>query len=390
METYFLKPLIVLFFIFISIVAHSKQESFELKALPTGPSDVQEIKKGLTSLYRSKISREDLDTQVLRADNFQKSIYNAIDKKIEKNKMIQAEVTEKTLTGNFVKEITVRFPSLIQRPNDHASNTVVAKIYQPTVDRRFCEYKYPTSIFLHHILNELPMIEDLAKALAADVVHQPAIVVVLHMPHYGDRRNGQEEFLNPNFASFRENMIQLTLDVHMLRNFLETRKNVDTEKFTLAGISLGAVMGLTVGAFDQGFTGYASLVGGTDMANILFNRAQSRPDSEVAKALKGVTMDEALIRDQIAAADPMTWMHRYQQKNIFALNASKDDIINYEISVKPMLDQLKLNNKVSEKFNNDSHSPTGSIIKKIKTIFNPFLDFVIDGAQTYNEVCPGH
>ncbi len=372
----------------MSIVAHSKTVSFEVKPLPTEASSLEEIKSGLLSLYKNNISEAELLNQVKSANDFQASIYEAIQKTISDNKMINVDVQEKSLMGNFVKETTIKFPSLIQRQNGHASNQVVAKIYEPTVSRPFCDYKYPTSIFLHHILNELPMIEDLGKVMATGVIHQPAIIVVLHMPHYGERKQGSEDFLSSDLSQFRKNMAQLILDVHLLKNFLETRKNVDTTRLSLSGISLGSVMGNTVGAFEQGFSSYAFLVGGVDMANILFNRASTRKNSEVALALKDLNLDETLIRNELASVDALTWMHRYKNKSYFALNASKDDIINYEISVRPMLDELKKNgNSVQAKLNDDSHSPTGSIFKKIKEVFIPLLNFVVGDAARYDDVC---
>lgn len=389
MEKYFLKPFIVLFFLFMSFVAHSKTVEFELKPLPTAKSGPQEIKKGLLDLYQGKISAEELEKQLLLAEAFQNQIYTLLEKKIAENKMIKAEVSERTVKGNFVTETVIQFPSLIQRPGAHPANQVIAKLYTPSISQPFCDYKYPTTIFLHHILDELPMIEDLGKVMASGVTHQPGMIAVIHMPHYGERKLKGEDFINPDMTKYRENIAQLILDTHMLRDFLISRSNVNPQKFSLTGMSLGGILGVVVGAFDQGFTAYGNLVGGVDTADILFNRATTRPDSEVAMALKGVKMDEDFIRENIAAADGMTWLHRYQNKKIFALNASRDDIVSYNTSVKPMIQILKANgNQLTEHITNDTHKPTGSIFKKIKTIFNPLMDFVVDDSPTYKEICP--
>lgn len=373
----------------MSIVAHSKTVEFEVKPFPTSKSTSEQIKGGLLSLYKNNISETDLNQQISLAQDFQNSVYETLDQQIAANKMMKAKVKSGYAFGFTVRETVVTFSSLVQRPNDHAANRVIAKIYEPNVQRPFCEYKHPTAIFLHHIKNELEMIEDLGKVMASGLLHQSGIIVVLHMPHYGERRQGDEEFLNSDLQAFRNNMKQLILDVHVLRNFLETRKNINTEKLALTGISLGAVMGLTVGAFDQGFTGYGHLVGGVDVTNILYNRAANRPDSEVAKAMKDVKLDESYIRSQLATVDPMTWLHRYQNKKILAVNASQDDIINYDISVKPMLDTFKANNNdVRERLNNDKHSPSGSFFTKMRNAFYPLLNFIIDGSPSYNKICP--
>ncbi len=368
--------------------AKQTEFQFDIKPLPTGPSSRTEIEQGLLKLYKNKISNELLEKEIRKSEDFQDQVYSALNSRISQNAKWPVTVTERRLTGNFVKETTVRFPSLIQRPGGHAANTVVARIYETAVQNQYCNYKYPTTIMLHHILNEVEMIEDVGKIMSSGVLAKPAIVVVIHMPHYGERRQGNEEFLNSNMEDFRKNMAQLILDVHLLRNYLETRGNVDTKKMSLSGISLGSVMGLTVGAFDQGFTGYGYLVGGVDMANILMNRVHTRPDSEVAVALRDLKPEENSLRDELAAVDGMTWLHRYQGKKMFLLSASQDDIVDYKTSVEPMIEQLRgQNNSLKLKLNNDSHSPTGSAWSKLKNVFLPLLDFVIDNALHANTVC---
>jgi predicted peptidase len=373
----------------LSPAVFAKTLSFELKPLPTERSNAVEIKQGLKDLFGDQASEKLISEEVQNSDEFQNLVYETLSQQIQNKKMISVEVNEKFILGNIVKETTIHFPSLIQRPHDHASNQVVARIYEPTVSKPFCDYKYPTSIFLHHILNEVGIIEDLSKGMASGILHQPGIIVVIHMPHYGDRRQGNEEFLTSDLKEFRKNMAQLILDVHMLRNYIETRENVDTQKISLSGISLGAVMGLTVGAFDQGFASYANLVGGTDMAQILFNRATKNPDSEVAIALKNINLNEDSVREELAPVDSMTWLHRYKNKKIFILSASRDAIINYDHSVKPMLNRLgEAQNKVTHRLNDDEHSPTGSVLKKFSKVFSPLLDAVVDGSPSYNFVCP--
>ncbi|MCX5792173.1 MAG: hypothetical protein NTY45_08175 [Elusimicrobia bacterium] len=364
------------------------ESRFEIKPLPTAPSSREEIAQGLLALYKNNIPADLLEKEIVKSEEFQNQVYSALNSGIAQGKNWPVTTTVRVLAGRFVKETTVRFPSLVQRPGGHASNTVVAKIYERVMQNEYCNYKYPATIMLHHILNEVDKIEDVGKLMAAGVFAKPVIVVVIHMPHYGLRRQGSEEFLNSSMADFRKNMVQLILDVHLLRNYLETRRNVDTTKLSLSGISLGSVMGVTVGAFDQGFTGYGYLVGGVDMANILMNRIRNRPGSEVDVALRDLKPEENSLRDELAAADGLTWLHRYRGKKMFLLSATQDDIVDYKNSVAPMAARLQgQNNALSQKLNNDSHSPTGSAMAKFRNVFWPLLDFVADNALYENIVC---
>lgn len=360
---------------------------FEIKPLPTSPSSRADIEKGLLNLYKNDIPAGLLENEITRSQDFQDQIYSTLNAQLARGSKWPVTVTERRLTGNFVKETTVRFPSLIQRPGNHASNTVVARIYEPGVNNQ-CSGKYPATILLHHILNEVNIIEDAAKVMSPGVLAKPAVVVVLHLPHYGERRQGTEEFLTTDMAGFRKNMVQLVLDAHMLRNYLETRENVDAANISLSGLSLGSVMGLTVGAFDQGFSRYGFLVGGVDMANILMNRVRNSPNSEVAIALKDMHPEEGALRNELAASDSMTWLHRFQGKKFFILSASQDNIVDYNNSVVPMLKLLReQNNGVAHRLNNDQHSPTGSAIKKLRTVFLPLIDFISESGSGAETAC---
>lgn len=359
---------------------------FEIKPLPTAQSSRADIKKGLLDLYKNDITAELLEKEIISSQDFQDQVYNALNAQAGKNWPVT--ITEKRLAGNFVKETTVRFPSLIQRGNGHASDTVVARIYEPSVRDHNCPAKYPTTIMLHHILNEVELIETVAKAIAPGIIAKPAVVAVLHLPHYGLRRQGSEEFLNSNMSDFRKNMLQLILDAHMLRNYLETRENVDAKDISLSGLSLGSVMGLTVGAFDQGFSKFGFLVGGVDMANILMNRVRYSPDSEVAVALKDLNPEEGSLRNDLAPSDGMTWLHRYQGKKIFILSATRDNIVDYNNSVVPMLKNLnEQGNSITHRLNEDTHSPSGSAIKKLRNVFLPLIRFLVEKAPGTEAYC---
>lgn len=375
----------------LPIQGFAKTETFKIKPFLTAESTQQEIRDGLQLLFKQGLSAEELNSKVIDSLNFQSSLYGTLNKALAENPEVKVDISEKRLKGNFVKETTIKFPSLIQRQGDHPANTMIARIYEQSIQDKYCEYKYPTTIMLHHILNEVEKIEQAGSFIAAGVLNRPSIVVVIQMPHYGERRlaDGSENFLNSDLASFRKNMGQLILDVHLLKNYLETRSNVDSKHISLTGFSLGAVMGLTIGAFDQSFNSYGFLMGGSDMANILMNRVRTNSDSEVAMLLKDSAKDENIIRSEIAAVDSLTWLHRYKNQKTFFLNNDGDVVVTLKDNVQPMLDILKSNNNsVATRVNQGGHVPSGSIFKKFKDIFSPLNDFIVDGTQTKNSVCP--
>lgn len=377
--------IIVLTFISIAQAAESK---FELKPFSTPQSSSADIAAGIKNLYKNKISDAELEKLIGESQSFENELYSILNSQIIKQKTLTARTKEKRLTGGFVNEVTIEIDSLIQRPNNHASNKIVTKLYENINYRQFCDYKYPTSIMLHHIQDELDVIEKMAMVQASGIVSAPALVAVIHMPHYGLRKSGQEQFLTSDLSKVRQNIMQLILDVHVLKNYLETRTNVDTKNMNLAGISLGAVLGLTVGAFEQSFNRYTFMVGGADLANILMNRVRNRPDSEVAIAMKGVNFEENFLRRELAPIDSFTWMHKYQNKIFSFVNASRDDIVEFRNSVEPVYNILGKNNRLDTRINEDEHVPTGGVFTKLKNIVLPLAKGATKGTTTIEETCP--
>lgn len=348
-------------------------------------STSQEIQLGLEGLKLKNSS-----FALSQSLDIQNKIYAALESAHKNTPQYPYQLTEKMvqvpLVGD-VRELTVKFKSLIQRDNNDPSNIMTAKIYIHKNYNRNCDYKYPTNILLHHILNEVEKVEEAGMYLASGLLNNPGIFVVPHFPYYGDRTSQTKQFLTADLNEFQKNMIQLTLDIYLLKNLVETLPEVDTERISLAGLSLGGVVGYFVGAFDQSYAGYSFLNGGGDMASILLNRVQNRKDSEVALALKDLTASDDEFRSALAAVDGYTWAHRFSGKKIQILSASRDDIVDYKNSVFPLMSQLKLNNMTEQQLNDDTHSPSGSAFKKYMTVFRPLAQFVMLGKTPYKEAC---
>jgi hypothetical protein len=374
----------------IFLVAQTTQH-YTLKSFESPKSEEVQITSGLNYL---KLNTTD-NILLAEANEFQQKTYSILDSAIIKNNGVMSyTVSEKKVSPlgplTSLRELTIKFNSLIQRENNDPSNVVTVKLYIPEKYQRFCDYKFPTTIFLHHILNEVHVIEKASQLMASGLLNAHAAFAVIHMPYYGDRTDHSEQkkqFLTPNLDDFKTNVSQLILDTRMLKNILETLPDLDPNRMNLSGISLGGVLGLTVGAFDQSYNSYSFVVGGANFADILLNRAKTRPDSEVALALKGLSADENTVKQKLSAVDGYTWMHRYKNKSILMVNASKDDIVDYSTSVKPLVESISKNNVVKHQLNDDTHSPGGSVLTKYKNVFKPLVTFIVGDGPTLQSTC---
>ncbi len=363
----------------------------QLKPFATLPSTPVDIQNGL-----KKLSLENNIEANQLSENFQNYVYSQLDSQLTVNSgQWPYSVEEKRLTvlGGLsqLRELTIRFKSLVQREGNDSSNTVVARIYIPIKFTRYCDYKFPVSIFLHHILNEVEIIEKASQLMATGLFNDHAAFAVIHMPYYGERTDKSgtnKQFLTPDLHEFQKNMAQLILDTHVLKNILESMDDFDSSRINLSGISLGGVLGLTVGAFDQSYNSYSFIVGGGNLADILINRAKNRNDSEVAIAMKDLKDSEESLRIKLSAIDGFTWLHRYKNKKIQMVSASRDDIVDYQKSVKPFIDSVSKENMMTHQLNDDTHSPSGNVISKYKNVFKPMINYIVGSGETFTQACP--
>ena len=221
--------LVLLVNLSLSFSIYAEEKIAKYSPLTPETSNAQDIQDGLSHLIQLNLLQQDRSsssqfhsTAIKQAEEFQ----NFLNKKIqtalaENNGSFSYESTEKQISipvVGLIREITVRYKSLIQRDGNDPSNTVVARIYIP-YNYKKCDYKDPTTIFLHHILNEVPKIEQAAQFMSAGTLNAPLIMAILHMPYYGDRTSPMKQFLSSDLSEFKFNMAQLILDTHMLKNF---------------------------------------------------------------------------------------------------------------------------------------------------------------------------
>lgn len=375
------------------VFAKNISSTFPLLPLNTPLSSLSEIQDGINLLYKDKpqLSREQIRRISEDAYNYQKEIRERIElARQQYPNGYPVNITTKLEFLGILARWQITMPSLIQRTPDHAANTIAATFYKPTITYP-CDFAFPSSILLHHILDEVDKIETVGKALAArESVHNGSASLVLHFPFYGYRKAPDQSFLSSDFQALRLNLMQLTLDVYLALSWLHAQPDMDKQRISMAGFSLGSVLGWSILPHLSEIipAGYASLVGGGDIAKIFVNRMKSKSNSEVEVALKDTDRDESALRLNVAAYDPLVWVHRVKSSRILAIVADNDEIMDKKWIVDPLLNQLKQDNNVKTKLNNGPHTPSGSAWSILKGILLPLSQFIIaDAPSRPGEIC---
>ncbi|MEK7866870.1 MAG: alpha/beta hydrolase family protein, partial [Planctomycetota bacterium] len=200
------------------------------------------------------------------------------------------------------------------------NNTVHAEFYQPRGDG-----KHPGLVILHHLGGSMEAEEIIGGMLAADGI----ACLLVWMPYYEQRapKDGRkkEEIFSTDLDASRAVTRQAILDVRRAGDWLAARPEVEGKRIGIMGISLGAIIGSMAQGIDLHFRKSVFVLGGGDLAAIVFNGSNETEDAKKAMEAKGVTLEQ--LREAWKPMDPLTYAPRVRTKDILMVNGRRDEII---------------------------------------------------------------
>ncbi len=199
----------------------------------------------------------------------------------------------------------------------------------PELNTVWCEYfraagdaKRPAVVLLH-ILG--PSDFALERLVAVGLTSAGVDVALMKMPYYGRRRPKTGLRVSGNLDALVEAIEQSAHDARRTAEWLASLPWVDGRRIGLCGISLGAfVAGLTAGV-DAGFPRVGLVLGGGDLAGVVWNGAKEvRAIKEQARRL-GLTRDA--LAQKLRIIDPNTYAPRLTRTRILMINGRRDRVV---------------------------------------------------------------
>ena len=219
------------------------------------------------------------------------------------------------LKHSDVEVYTLTFPSPVKTKHE-SNNTVHAEYYRPKNARN-----RPATLVLD-ILDGTQLVSR-AEALWLAQHNIPALTV--QMAYYGPRRNGSKErLLSTDVEKSVANITQTVLDCRRAFAWLETRPEVDANRLSLLGTSLGGLVGGVVVGAEPKVRSAALLLSGGGLVDSFSEHPQAGPVL-ITLALVGVTKEK--LKKLIDPVDPLTYAARLKDKRLLLIAASRDDIV---------------------------------------------------------------
>jgi dienelactone hydrolase len=230
-----------------------------------------------------------------------------------------------TLRAGYADELwrgfRVTFPSPVQTPWPE-NNVVPCELYLPAKAPPAGQ-RYPAAIVLD-ILDGSAMIP---RGIARGLAEQGVAAIYVPMACYGARRpadNAHFHYYAEHPEKTVDNMRQTVMDVRRAKAVLSAHPEIDPQRISITGVSLGGIMTSLIAGVDGAFYRVVPILAGGDVAAICFHARETRRIRE-ACAAKGI--DQAKLTEILRPVEPLTFAGRINREACLMINASKDEVI---------------------------------------------------------------
>ncbi|MGV3618634.1 MAG: alpha/beta hydrolase family protein [Fimbriimonas sp.] len=217
-------------------------------------------------------------------------------------------------------EYLVNFPSPVLtgiEPND----TVPLRVFLPS--QRFGPV--PVVLVMHY-WGALDL--RVERTLALELNRRGVAAAVITLPYHLARtpagyRSGQLA-IQPDVDKLKGTMVQAVQDSRRAIEFLRSRPEIDGRQMGIFGTSLGALVSASVYGIDDRLTHGAFLLGGVDLAGILWSSSRVVGQRE---ALRRRGYNEERLREALSPIEPARLLERRKDGSAFVVGGLFDTVV---------------------------------------------------------------
>jgi len=210
------------------------------------------------------------------------------------------------------------FPSPFRSP-DPENNTVSCEFY-----RIRGKAKRPAVIVLHILDGKFRVARLVSRYLAGRGMH----ALLLKMAYYGPRRPkdpARRKKLSQDLPTMLSGVRQTVLDIRRAALLLSTLPEVDPERISIAGVSLGGFLAALASGVDGRFYRTAVVLAGGRMEKVFLGNSKEARSIKRYLLSRGFT-EKKLLR-VLAPIEPCRYAHRIDPSSLLMVNADKDPVV---------------------------------------------------------------
>jgi pimeloyl-ACP methyl ester carboxylesterase len=219
--------------------------------------------------------------------------------------------------------IAVNFPSPVQTPLE-SNNWVPGEIFLP----RFAGegQKVPAVICLHILSGDRNLMELTCTALASRGVAG----MMFRLPYYGERSpSAGPKVMLERPELFVGAITQAWQDVRRAVDLLASRPEINPQRISIMGISLGGMVAVGAAAHEPRFWRVLPILAGGNVTEIIFQARETQALREALDHLEPSVRGRLL--NQIAGIDPINFAPKLREKaaagRVWMINAAQDEVV---------------------------------------------------------------
>jgi dienelactone hydrolase len=219
-----------------------------------------------------------------------------------------------------VVEYSVSFPSAFR--SIYPENSIVPLTVFLPAERKG---PIPVVVILHYLgARDLRAERRMGKEFAQKGLGSVILTLPFHLQRTPAGHSSGELAIRPDPDHLIAMMTQSTLDVRRTVDWIFTRPEFDSNHIGITGISLGALVASLSYAVEPRFNRAALILGGVDLAHILWNSSIVVSDREKLRRL-GYT--ESTLREKLASVEPQKLLEERKSGRAFVIGARYDSVI---------------------------------------------------------------
>ena len=225
-------------------------------------------------------------------------------------------VTCQPSPGRDRGDVLIRFPSPVDSGVDQ--NDLVAMEWYIARD----EENRPTTaravIVVHESGSAMPVGRLFAQGLRLHGLH----TFLLHLPFYGERREGSKRPDNANFVSM---MRQAIADVRRARDAVTVLPMVDKSHVALQGTSLGGFVSATTACLDRAYDSVFVVLAGGELYDLIQNGKKDA--AKVRERLAKIGLEGEKLRAVTRTIEPTRVAHRLDPNRTWLFTGMYDTVV---------------------------------------------------------------
>jgi len=220
----------------------------------------------------------------------------------------------RSLGGVTIHRLTYPSPGPSRFPENL---TVHAEYYRPAGAGPF-----PGAVVLHILDGRFYV----ARLVAASLAQRGVAALFIKLPYYGERRPpGKVDLKSLDLPDVVTAIRQAVRDVRRGAFWLRGRREVESGKVGIVGVSLGSFVAQLAAGADGGFDRCAFVLGGGSLAETVY--AGSRDTRKVVQLLAERGWDRARATEALAPIEPLRHIGGIAKASVLMINCRADEVV---------------------------------------------------------------